>query len=333
MVTIDIQLNEYSYPIHIGHGLLSTIDTLIDVSRQIVIITDDFIPKIYLNTIQSKLNSPLVFEVPNGENSKSMEIVYSIINEMLESNITRKCLVIALGGGVIGDLAGFISSIYMRGVDFIQIPTTLLSQIDSSVGGKVGINSDTMKNSIGSFYQPKMVIIDIDTLQTLSKRQFNNGIAEMIKYGMIADKSLFSALLNNGVSEETLDLYIQKCINIKKSYVQNDVYDQGKRQILNYGHTIGHAIEQDSKYSILHGESIAIGMVQMSKGRPFYNQLISLLTKYSLPIEYKKELTKLIKYIKTDKKVLNNILNLIVVEELGKGFIKPININDIRKYL
>lgn len=333
MKTINILIKDISYPVHIKYGLLSDIGTYIDLNRQIIIITDDFIPKIYLNTIKAKMNLPMIFEVPQGENSKSMEIVYSIIDEMVTSNITRDCLILALGGGVIGDLAGFIASIYMRGVDFIQIPTTLLSQIDSSVGGKVGINSETMKNAIGSFYQPKMILIDPDTLQTLSKREFNNGIAEMIKYGMIADKSLFLDLLQEDIHKDNLDSYIEKCINIKKRYVVNDVFDKGERQLLNYGHTIGHAIEQDSNYSLLHGESIAIGMAQMSKGYEFHEQLIDLLNKFNLPYKYNKDLSNLLKYIKTDKKVNNDILNLILVKELGKGVIKPIKTNEIRKYL
>jgi len=333
MKTISIQLNNTSYPVYLGRGLLSNIDRYIDVDRQIVIITDDFIPKTYLNIIKSKIRSPIVFEVPRGENSKSIETVYSIINQMVKSNITRKALIIGLGGGVIGDLSGFIASVYLRGVDLIQIPTTLLAQIDSSIGGKVGINSDTMKNSIGSFYHPKMIITDLDTLQTLSAREFSNGISEMIKYGMISDKSLFLALLKDGIQKDNLDLFIEKCILIKISYIKEDEYDLGRRQILNYGHTIGHAIEQDSNYSLLHGESIAIGMAQMSRAYPFHEQLIQLLKNFNLPYEYNKNLTSIQKYIRTDKKIFDNTLNLIIVEELGKGFIRPINVNDIRKYL
>ncbi len=332
MKIIDISIKDYPYKVYIDRSLLLNIDNYIDVNRQIVIITDDFIPKIYLNTIKDKMNNPLIFEVPQGETSKSMEIVYSIIDEMIKSEITRKCLIIALGGGVIGDLAGFIASIYMRGVDFIQIPTTLLSQIDSSIGGKVGINATNMKNAIGSFYHPQMVLIDPNTLKTLSVREYNNGVAEMIKYGMIADKSLFNDLLQTNISEN-IEYYIEKCINIKKHLVLKDLFDKGERQLLNFGHTIGHAIEKYSNYNLLHGESISIGMALMSKNYKHYDLLIKILQKHSLPFEYEYNKEKIFNYIKTDKKASKEMINIILVKEIGKSFIEPIKITEIKKYL
>lgn len=332
MKTININLPNKEYKVHIDSGLLSDIDKYIDVFREIVIVTDDFIPKQYLKLLTDKISSPLIFEVPMGETSKSIDVVYSIINEMIESNISRSALIIALGGGVIGDLTGFIASIYMRGIDFIQIPTTLLSQIDSSVGGKVGINSENMKNSIGAFYQPKVVLIDPETLNTLSEKEFNNGIAEMIKYGLIADKSLFYDLLNKNI-KENIEYYISKCVEIKQSIVEVDELDTGIRQILNFGHTIGHALEQDSNYSLLHGEAVSLGMYLMSVGFTYHNDLVRILNKYSLPIKHDYDLETIFNYIKTDKKVMNNKLNIILVEEIGNGFIKTININDIKEYL
>lgn len=332
MKTINIPIKDNPYNVYIKRGLLLDISSYIDMNRQIVIITDDFIPKTYLNTIKEKMSNPIIFEVSQGEVSKSMEIAYSIIENMVDSKITRNCLFIALGGGVIGDLAGFIASIYMRGVDFIQIPTTLLSQIDSSIGGKVGINALNMKNAIGSFYQPKMVLIDPDTLSTLAIKEFNNGVAEMIKYGMIADKILFSDILEKDITNNIED-YIEKCINIKKNIVINDVFDKGERQLLNFGHTIGHAIEKYSEFSLLHGESISIGMVLMSKNYDYYPNLIKILKKYSLPVNYEYNKEKLFDYIKTDKKASQDTLNIILVETLGNSIIKPININEIKNYL
>ncbi|MCK5388347.1 MAG: 3-dehydroquinate synthase [Candidatus Izimaplasma sp.] len=332
MKTINIPIKDNSYNVYINRGLLSNIDNYIDQEREIVIITDDFIPKIYLNKVKANMSNVQVFEVPQGETSKSMEIAYSIMDEMVDSKITRNCLVIALGGGVVGDLAGFISSIYMRGVDFIQIPTTLLSQIDSSVGGKVGINASNMKNAIGSFYQPKMVLIDPDTLKTLSDREFNNGVAEMIKYGMIADKELFMNLLEKELAPNLVD-YIEKCISIKKSFVVNDVFDHGNRQILNFGHTIGHAIEKYSQFNLLHGESISIGMVMMSKKYNYYSNLLKLLQKYSLPINYEYNKDKIFEYIQTDKKASADFISIILVEEIGTSLIKKIKIEEIKKYL
>ena len=220
----------------------------------------------------------------------------------------------------------------MRGIDYIQIPTTLLSQIDSSVGGKVGINSEHMKNSIGSFYQPKVVLIDPDTLKTLSIKEYNNGISEMIKYGLIADKSLFYDILDKNINDN-IEQYICKCIEIKRDIVEKDEFDNGIRQILNFGHTIGHAIEQDSQYSLLHGEAIAVGMNLMSTKNMYHNDLVRILNKYSLPLTYDYDLETIYNYIKTDKKVINNKLNLIVVEQVGNGLIKTIDIKEIKEYL
>ncbi len=332
MIKINIPIKDASYNVYINHGLLFNLSSYIDLNREIVIITDDFIPKIYLNTIKKKMSNSRVFEVPHGEKSKSMETAYSILDKMVNYKITRNCLIIALGGGVIGDLSGFIASIYMRGVDFIQIPTTLLSQIDSSVGGKVGINSSNMKNAIGSFYQPKMVLIDPDTLTTLSKKEFSNGIAEMIKYGMIADKTLFINLLENNLLTN-IEKYIEKCIIIKKGFVVDDVFDKGKRQALNFGHTIGHAIEKHSNYSLLHGEAISIGMVLMSKNYIYHDDLIKVLKKYNLPIKYEYDKTKILEYIKTDKKATINSINIVLVEKIGSSIIKNIEFEEIEKYL
>ncbi len=332
MKTIEINIPNKEYKVHIENGLLHNVDKYIGVYSQIVVVTDDFIPKEYLKTLKRKISNPLVFEVPMGESSKSIDTAYSIINEMITQNISRSALIIALGGGVVGDLTGFIASIYMRGIDFIQIPTTLLSQIDSSVGGKVGINSENMKNSIGSFYHPKVVLIDPLTLNTLSEKQYNNGMAEMIKYGLIADKSLFYDILEKDV-KQNIEYYISRCIEIKRDIILKDEFDNDIRQILNFGHTIGHAIEQDSQYKLLHGEAISIGMNAMSKRFSYHNDLVSVLNKYSLPLTYDYDSEILYKFIRTDKKILNKKLNLIIVKEIGNGLIKPINIEKIKEYL
>jgi len=332
MKTIEINIPNKEYKVHIKNGLLYDVDKYIDVNREIVIVTDDFIPKMYLNVLKTKIPNPLIFEVSMGESSKSIDTVYNIINDMIKENISRGALIIALGGGVIGDLTGFISSIYMRGIDYIQIPTTLLSQIDSSVGGKVGINSKNMKNSIGSFYQPKIVLIDPNTLNTLSDKEFNNGIAEMIKYGLIADKNLFYDVLEKDV-KENIEEYISTCIKIKRNLIINDEYDKGDRQLLNFGHTIGHAIEQDSNYNLLHGEAVSVGMSLISLDTNYHNDLIKVLNKYNLPVKYEYDIETIYNYIKTDKKVNNNKLNIIIIKEVGNGLIKKINLKEIKKYL
>lgn len=332
MRKIKVQIPGKEYDIFIQQGILSNIDEYIEKEKELVIITDDNIPTIYLNTIAPKLGNPLVLSVPQGESSKSIKTAYNLINRMLEHKITRGATVIALGGGVIGDLAGFVASIYMRGIDFIQIPTTLLSQIDSSVGGKVGINAEKMKNAIGSFKQPKLVLIDSLVLETLDERQVNSGLSEMIKYGLISSKSLFVDLLEKDVLSD-IDKYIFDCLTIKANIVVGDEFDYGNRQLLNYGHTIGHAIEQESNYLLLHGEAIAIGMMLMAKGTKFENQLYTLLNKYNLPTEHNYNKDNLYQYIVTDKKVTGEILNIILVEEPGKAFIKPINKENIKEKL
>ena len=333
MKTIHVSLSSNSYDIHVEPGLLQKIDSFLDVSKSYVLITDDFIPKKYQDSITSKLLNYLVIEVPVGEASKSMEMASYVVDTMIEEGVTRDSIILALGGGVIGDLAGFVASVYMRGIDYIQIPTTLLSQIDSSVGGKVAVNSTQMKNAIGSFYQPKMVLVDTTTLKTLSPRQFNSGMAEMIKYGVIKSSSLFNSLLKEPINDSNLLSYIVQCIDIKREIVEKDVFDTGIRQVLNYGHTIGHAIEQASQYEILHGEAIAIGMLLMAKDYNYYKQLEEVLHKYNLPTSFEYDKTQLLSYIKTDKKAQKNTLNIVLVEEVGNGFVKTIKIDEITTYM
>ena len=330
MKKVHISLKENGYDVLIQKGLLNSIDEYIDKTKEIVIITDDNIPRKYLNIIKPKLNNPLTLFVPQGEQSKSMETAYLLLNKLVENKITRGVLIIALGGGVIGDLAGFVASIYMRGVDYIQIPTTLLSQIDSSVGGKVGINAEEMKNAIGSFKQPKLVLIDPNTLETLTDRQISSGVSEMIKYGVIANKQLFLDVLTEDIFQNIED-YIYECVSIKKRIVVEDEFDYGLRQLLNFGHTIGHAIEQYSNYDLLHGEAVSIGMVLMSKDKPYYKLLLEVLNKYNLPTSYEYDKASIYNYIVTDKKASKHNLNIIIAEELGKGLIKTIKTIEIKE--
>jgi len=332
MRTITVPIPGHEYDILINPGILHKIDTWLDPNDHYVIITDDYIPKQYCNTIQSILPKHLVLEIPYGETSKRLDVAENLIHRMLENGVTRSSKVISLGGGVVGDLAGFVASIYMRGIDYIQIPTTLLSQIDSSVGGKVGVNTTYMKNAIGAFKQPRLVLIDSNTLKTLDKKQINSGIAEMIKYGLISSKSLFEDLKSLDVLAD-IDPYIEQCVRIKKDIVVQDEFDHGIRQLLNYGHTIGHAIEQYSNYAILHGEAIAIGMAKMSIGMSHYDDLLELLRKYDLPTSYDYDKEQLYQYITTDKKASGDDLNIILVEKVGNGYIQRIKINEIKSRL
>lgn len=332
MKTIHVPIKGKEYNVHIQKGLLFDVDTYLDPNKEYVIITDSNIPIDYQDIIKLKLNVIKTITLNPGESLKCFKIAEQVIEDLIQNGITRNITFIALGGGVIGDLTGFISSIYMRGTDFVQIPTSLLAQVDSSVGGKVGINTSTMKNAVGSFKQPLVVLIDPNTLNSLEKRHFNNGMAELIKHGVIAGKSLFKDLLEKDVITD-IEEFIYQSVTIKRDVVIQDEQDKGIRQILNYGHTIGHALEQQSKYKLLHGEAISIGMSKMAKGTPFESDLITLLKKFNLPTEYKYNQDEIYEYIKTDKKINKDTLNIILVEELGNAFMKASSVSDIRKYL
>lgn len=333
MKTINVPIEGNEYNIYIKDGILNDISKYINNSIQTVIITDDFIPKIYLNTIKKWLVDALVIEIPAKEKSKSFEQAYQIINTLTQHNFSRKSQVIALGGGVVGDLAGFVASIYKRGIDFIQIPTTLLAQVDSSIGGKVAVNSPLAKNIIGSFYQPKLVLIDPLTLKTLSKRELSNGIGEIIKYAVIADSKLFYTLLNKNILDNVNEI-IELSLKIKKIFVINDVYDNSTRQILNFGHTIGHAIETISNYDVLHGEAITIGMLKMSKEHDYYDDLKKIAIKHNLPTEFRYNKNDVYEIIKKDKKVESDkTINIILANTLGNALVTEIQIEEIKKYL
>jgi 3-dehydroquinate synthase len=332
MKQINIPLKNKEYNVLIENGILKKLHEFIDITREIVVITDDFIPNVYIKTVTSQLKNYLLLKVKSGEESKSIKTVNLLIEEMLEKGVSRGTLIIALGGGVVGDIAGFIASIYMRGVDFIQIPTTLLSQIDSSVGGKVGVNSKKMKNAIGSIKQPKLVLIDPSTLKTLNKRQLNSGLAEMIKYALIASKQLYKEIVNKNAFNN-IEEKIEQCIKIKSGFVQKDEYDYGIRQMLNFGHTIGHAFEKDSNYQLLHGEAVGLGILYMTKNRYFYPDLIKAFKYYGLPTTYEYNKDEILNLIKTDKKFNGSTINIIEVKEVGNGYIKAVKLEDLLERL
>ena len=254
---------------------------------------------------------------------------YCLINKyLLDNEFSRNDLIIAVGGGVVGDLSSFVASTYKRGIDFINIPTTTLSMIDSSVGGKNGINYEGIKNVLGTFYQPKLVLIDFDVLKTLDKRNINNGLVEALKAGLIKDKEiidLFDDIDNN------LQEIIIKSLKVKISIVEQDEKEKDLRKILNFGHTIGHAIELTNQ-SILHGEAIARGILYLLKG-DLKKQIYNILNKLNIPLKYSLNKDEVIQLIKNDKKINNDYLDLIVVEEIGQAKIQKITIEEIKEIL
>ncbi len=295
---IRMELGKDSYPILIERGILNSTPLPVDLNRKVMIVTDDGVPDRYAKTVQSACKNGFLHTVTQGEESKSIAELENILKHMLREGFTRKDAVIAVGGGVVGDLAGFAASCYMRGVDFYNVPTTLLSQVDSSIGGKTAVNLESVKNIVGAFYQPKKVIIDPDTLSTLSDRQFSAGLAESIKMALIYDSSLFD-LLEKEPAKENIESIIASSLRIKKDIVEKDEKESDLRRALNFGHTIGHGIESVSR--LYHGECVAIGMIPMCSEK-VRKRLIAVLKKYSLPLTVKADPEKVYKAMLHDKK-------------------------------
>ena len=273
---LNVDLPQNGYEIIIEKGILSNLAKEIKEvfnGNKIFVLTDKNVDKFYgdkvINELEAAGYDTKKLALEPGEETKAFFTLPKVYDELLNFKLTRSDLILTLGGGVIGDLGGFVASTYLRGVPFIQCPTTLLAQVDSSVGGKVGVDLDRGKNLVGSFYQPIKVIIDPNVLETLSDRVFNDGMAEVIKYGCIKDEEFFNKLLNYKDKEEVMnniEYIIHNCCKIKKEVVEKDEKDTGERMLLNFGHTIGHAIEQYYKYSkYTHGEAVAIGMYEITK--------------------------------------------------------------------
>ncbi len=274
-VTVQVPSQPTPYDIHIGHGLLKTCAPLLAPynGRRAVVVADENTAPLYGETMLAALAGAGVttslFALPAGETTKCPEQLLRLYDAFLDAHLTRADLVVALGGGVVGDIAGYAACTYLRGVHLIQVPTTLLAQVDSSVGGKVAVNHPRGKNLLGAFYQPELVLIDCDTLQTLDTRQVGAGLGEVIKYGCIADRALFERLESLGSREAlqpVLDEVIARCCEIKAQYVQADPLDHGVRMQLNFGHTLAHALENAMGYgTLLHGEAVSIGMVAAAR--------------------------------------------------------------------
>lgn len=318
------------YDIILERGVLEKASSYINMERKCLIVTDSGVPYEYAETIKNQAKEGYVCVIPQGEQSKCFDNYKMLLEKMVEYSFTRTDCVIAVGGGVVGDLSGFVASSYMRGVDFYNIPTTLLSQLDSSIGGKVAIDLNGVKNIIGAFYQPKCVIIDPNTLKTLEKRQLYAGLCEAIKMSLTSDKELFALIENTENLEKDIDTVIEKSLLIKKNVVEIDPKEKGLRKILNFGHTIGHAIESDT--GLLHGECVGLGMLPMCE-KSIKERLLKVLGKFSLPTKVTCDTDTLISYIAHDKKASGNKITVIVVNEIGTYEMREIEISEIRKYI
>ena len=312
-MTIHMNLGCDSYDIIVERGILSDADKHLDLNRRVLIVTDSGVPAEYARTVADKCKNSFICTVSEGEGSKSLEVFEKLLQTMLENGFSRKDCVVAVGGGVVGDLSGFAASAYMRGIDFYNIPTTLLSQIDSSIGGKTAINLGGVKNIVGAFYQPKKVLIDPELLSSLPPRQISNGLAEAIKMALTSDRELFD-ILENGDIEKSIDEIIIRSLNIKKDVVEKDERESGLRKILNFGHTVGHGIEASSE--LYHGECVALGMIPMC-GEAIRPRVIEVLKKCDLYREIEYDWEKITEAAFHDKKADGDTVTITTVETVG----------------
>lgn len=318
---IRMELGKNSYDIVIERGSLEQAGNYLNLDRKVMIITDEGVPRQYAEKIKAQAKEGFVKVVSQGEGSKSLQTAEEILTEMLSRQFSRKDAVVSVGGGVVGDLGGFVASLYMRGIDFYNVPTTVLSQVDSSIGGKTAVNLAGIKNIIGAFYQPKKVLIDPDTLSTLSQRQITNGLMEAIKMGATSDKVLFDMFLDDTWRNQ-LDTVIERALLVKKYVVEQDEKESHLRKILNFGHTIGHGFESAAKGKLLHGECVALGMLYMSSSKMQCNlKKIYKNVGFEAPDLSGIDIKAVKEAITHDKKAANQCCDVVYVEEIGKGII------------
>lgn len=346
MKTVEVDA-AVRYNVVIDKGILpKSGDMIKDVTsaERVAVITDDTVDKLYSDVVMKSLSDAgfetFKFVFPHGEKSKNISTFSSILEFLAEIGLTRTDALVALGGGVVGDVAGFAAASYLRGIDFIQIPTTLLACVDSSVGGKTAIDLKAGKNLAGAFYQPKLVIADFETLSTLTDGIFADGMAEVIKYGVIFDKAFFEFLRDNE-AKDNLEYVITRCVELKRDIVNADEKEKGVRALLNFGHTVGHAIEKCSGYKIPHGSAVAVGMVIISRaaykcsfcGENYADIIASLNKKYSLPVSTDFSASELSSAAMADKKRAGDKIKLIIPEALGNCVIKSVPTSELEKII
>ncbi len=320
-MTIRMNLGADSYDIVLERGVLMRAGALLDLDRRVLVVTDDGVPAAYAAAVAAGCAAPTVCTIPQGEASKCLATLETLLTAMLDAGFTRGDCVCAVGGGMVGDLAGFAAACYMRGIDFYNVPTTLLAQVDSSIGGKTAVDFGGVKNIVGAFWQPKKVLIDPDTLQTLSRRQTAAGMAEALKSGLIADAALYD-LFVQGRAQENIEQVIAASLAVKKSVVESDEREQGRRKILNFGHTIGHGIE--SVTGLMHGECVALGMLPMCADalRP---QLAAVLEGLGLPTCVQADPEAVYAALLHDKKMGAGALTAVYVDTPGSCILKSVS--------
>lgn len=341
MKTIHVQASK-SYDVVIGNNLLNQLGehlfSLLKKTCKVAIISDSNVYPLYGELAETSLKQsgfePIHYIFPAGEASKNSATYISILNFLAENHLTRTDAIIALGGGVTGDMSGFAAATYLRGISYIQIPTTLLAMVDSSVGGKTAIDLPAGKNLVGAFYQPSLVLCDLDTLQTLPRQVFCDGCAEVIKYGVLYDTDLFDHLAAFGLDFDR-EHVISRCVELKRNVVAEDEFDTGARAKLNLGHTIGHSIEAQSNFTITHGQAVAIGMSIIAKAGciAIYERLIEVLTLFRLPTTTEFTANQLYRCALSDKKRAGGTVNLIIPNTIGDCSIVPIHVDTLESFI
>lgn len=328
-----------AYEVKIGTGLLSSLgQEMAKVTKvgKAAIVSDSNVWPLYGKTVQESLEnagfSVIFYVFPAGESSKNGKTYLELMNFLAQNQVTRSDCLIALGGGVVGDLTGFAAATYLRGITYIQVPTTLLAAVDSSVGGKTAIDLESGKNLVGAFYQPKLVLCDTDALNTLPEEIFRDGCAEVIKYGILYDRQLFEHLQKNVLNFDK-QFVITRCVELKRDVVAEDEYDTGSRMKLNLGHTIGHAVETNSNYDISHGQAVAIGMAIVSRAVRATAEIEEILQQFGLPTKTDYTAQQLFDCALSDKKRNGGTVNLIVPEAIGACVIRPIPIDELKSFI
>ncbi len=318
MSVLHMELGDRGYHITVERGALGRIDQLLNLRRRVLILTDEGVPAEYAEAVERCCEHPTVVRLTPGEHNKCIETYTNILRHMVEAGFDRRDCVVAVGGGVMGDLGGFVAATYMRGIDFYNVPTTLLSQIDSSIGGKVAVDLDGYKNIVGAFYQPRAVVIDPNVLSTLDSRQYACGMAEAIKIFATFDADAFEMVEEQG-REVAVDSVILRALELKKMVVEQDEKESGLRRVLNFGHTVGHAIEslgEGSDSPLLHGECVALGMLCMSSPQ-VRGRIAATTAKFGLPTAWRGEAEALRRGVLHDKKAGGYTITAVLVDEIG----------------
>lgn len=332
-----VKLTDAQSRVIVEKGCHTRLKDYFEHSGKVMVISDDNIPQSLKQTVLGQFGNAILAEVPMGEKAKSIEVYTELLEKLLQNGFSRRDLVVALGGGVVGDLAGFVAATYKRGCRFVSVPTTTLAQIDSSIGGKVAINMNGIKNCVGTFYHPEIVFVDTDTLATLEPRHFYNGLAEALKAGCIKDPQLFDIFREHAgqlnADSPWLEQIITRSLLIKRDVVQQDEKEQNLRKILNYGHTIGHAVE--SLYNLrdyYHGECVANGMLRICENPQIKADLADIMEKMHIPLITDLNEEKCMEFIKNDKKAGGEFIDIVKVDRIGEAYTEKVKIEDLKKY-